>query len=195
MISPLTLVKMSALIVAGLLLGVIVYRYKRDHAEKQLLLEHGGVKTLVQLGRLPEQSFLSLDSKTTAPLSVLKAGSSRLVIFLSGTDCGSCLTILDEANNLGSLDSSRLEVDVVVVRSSQNEAMQIVESLRPRYVKTYLDSSDLATKALDVPLKTPLAVLLDSEYRVILAQGATTDLGQQEKFITAIRSRLAIGTE
>lgn len=173
-------------LVATVALSGAVYHHESIVAQHDLSVEDANGKTLVHLAQLPALDLDNLDGNNKMKLPAIAPGTFRLLVFLSSGDCGDCLTIVDQVNTLAAIRSSSLQVDAIFIRSSVNEANQVLATIKPRFFRAFSDDDGSVVKTVNLPLKTPLVVLVDSSYVVKVAEGATNNGAVQADFISLI---------
>jgi len=118
------------------------------------------------------------------------ADDLRLILFLSAADCASCLTILDGIDTLpGRINDSRLTVEVIFVRSSEEEVKIYLNERKKAHAQlynAYLDEHQDVENDVKLPGRTPVAVLVDGAFNVKVAEGATSSFAAQQDFLNAV---------
>jgi thiol-disulfide isomerase/thioredoxin len=105
-----------------------------------------------------------------------------LLIFLSASDCSSCVNELRVWQELSQkYPESQLEVSAVIVRSSAEEAAVFLKAYDPA-IDFYLDGYEDVEKAVSLPEQTPLKVLVNSSGEVLLTDGPQPTAAGQQKF-------------
>jgi hypothetical protein len=175
-------------VLVGIGVAVGAYALRAGYLKKQILIVAPEGKVTMHLGNVPEARLTDPLTGKDARLVPIAANSHRLLLFLSAADCSSCLRIVSEIYALPRrVPQTKLKIEVIFVRSSSDEVKEYLSGLgRNGGLTLYLDSSrDIETRVA-LPARTPVAVVVDPNFNVVLVEPATTSEEDQKKFVDLV---------
>jgi hypothetical protein len=173
------------LLLCFLLLAAIL-QWRRRSSETQIYILGDGQKTLMKLSALRHIQLKDARTWNSTYIPNISKGHLRLLVFLTAADCSSCLAELPQWQLLTqSTPMKNLDVSLIFVFASRNEVASFLTAYRLPY-QAFIDENNDVSHSVGIPLKTPVSILVDDDYRVLLAQPATNDLSAQREFIDRV---------
>jgi len=159
-------------------------------------VDHDGAAPATDLSGLRGARLLNL--KTGLHSRPAAGAPYALFIFLSASDCSSCVDELRVWQHLsGVYPASQLEVSAILVRSSVEEATAFLKAYAPT-LNFYLDEGEDVERRMKLPEKTPYKVLTNAAGQVLLAEGPQPTASGQQRFgemVAAVVGPPAHGSE
>lgn len=112
-----------------------------------------------------------------------------LYVFLSPTDCPSCLAETEAWSELQASMADRVEFVAVAVRCSLAEAEQYSRDFAPGFT-VWHDTGDVLPEKMHLPFRTPFKLLMSEGGRPVAAAEASID---DSAFLNSVSERLGRG--
>lgn len=170
--------------------GLSGYFLTSSPAPKRVVFtDSDGSRFVTDVSGLGEARLVNLRGDTQTHLSLRSTYS--LLIFLSASDCSSCVDELRVWQSLSrKYSKSQLEVSAIIVRSSAAEAATFVKAYDPA-IELYLDEYQDAENIVRPPERTPFKILVNSSGEVLLADGPRPTASGQQKFGEMVAAAMA----
>lgn len=178
---------LSCSLAAAGLLGYFLT--SRPASKRVIFTARDGTRSVTDVSNLREARLVNLRGDAPAHLSTGSAYS--LLIFLSASDCSSCIDELRVWQGLSrKYPKSQLEVAAIIVRSSAAEAAAFLKAYNPA-IDLYLDEYQDVENTVRPPERTPFKVLVNSSGEVLLADGPQPTAPGQQKFGDMVAAAMA----
>lgn len=139
-----------------------------------------GSRTTMNISSLKDVHLIDL--KTGRPASFIPKRPNSLLVFMSPVDCPSCLEEVRVWQTLSnSYGNSNLEVVGILVNTSIAESQAFIKAYQPSFT-LYLDDQNQIDRYVGLPQKTPFKSLINSQGKVLLAEGPKNVAMEQQAF-------------
>jgi thiol-disulfide isomerase/thioredoxin len=140
------------------------------------------------MASIPQIILTDVKSGDPVTISAADRNFKRLFIFLRPGDCTACLGEVPLFSRLQKLfDNDQLQQYIVVVDSTEREAKSFLESYNPR-ATVLLDKTNSVQRKVGMANETPVTVLVDGAFDVLIAQGPTGDVEAQKRFVSQVQA-------
>jgi hypothetical protein len=141
----------------------------------------------VHLHKLRNIAMFDVRSSRSSTIDLTAPGPT-LIVFLSGADCWSCMGEMPAWKQLSAKYPPSLFSEIFIfVRSSTNEVAAMPNNLFGPDARVFIDKTGEVDRQLDLPLKTPLTVLVEgATHHIVVAEEADNDPQSQSRFIASV---------
>jgi len=155
---------------------------------REVVVDTADGHIVMDMGGLVHARIYDLSSRKTVSFDDSQLPKKRLIIFLTSADCASCLSGLGDWILLSQkYQKSEFEIDLVYVSTSESEIKSFKRSYDYPY-SSYFDIDGDVVKHVGIPSATPVTVLVDSNFKVLAAEGAEEDMDARRRFVSRVNT-------